>query len=212
MNDNPITGLRERKKAATHLAIERAAIEIAYEQGYETATVEAIAAKANVSVPTFFKYFRSKNIAIVGNGVALINEERAHQILENSGGGLLKGLARIAAECIAEGDPTGEFTRRRHRVIYKNPPLLQPHLAAIDRFESWLTQVVADRERLDPTRRRLSGQVTVEEEARLAVMVISSAIRHQVQQSIEKDIDANLGAEDLEMTITMMAAILRENS
>ena len=63
------SGLRERKKAATRLAIERAAVEIACEQGYEAATAEAIAAKADVSLRTFFNYFPSKDVAIVGRGL-----------------------------------------------------------------------------------------------------------------------------------------------
>lgn len=212
MQESLTSGLRERKKAATRLAIERAAVEIAWEQGYEAATAEAIAAKADVSLRTFFNYFPSKDIAIVGKGLELIDEERARRVLEESGADLLKGIVRVAAECGAETDPTSDLMRRRRRLIHRNPPLFYPHMTALDRFENQLTRVVADHLRMHPSRRRLSGRITVGEEARLAVVVVSSAVHYLVRQSIERDIDANLGTEGIEQTIDMMAEIHRKDS
>ncbi|XEC27209.1 TetR family transcriptional regulator [Streptomyces fradiae] len=49
--------LRERKKLKTRAAIRRAAYRIAGEQGWEAATVEAIAAGAEVSPSTVVRYF-----------------------------------------------------------------------------------------------------------------------------------------------------------
>jgi AcrR family transcriptional regulator len=212
MQDDRTNGLRERKKAAARLAIERAAVEIAWEQGYEAATAEAIAAKADVSLRTFFNYFPSKDIAIVGKGLALIDEERAKRLLEESGVDLLKGIVRVAVECEAETGPISDLMSRRRRLIHKNPPLFHPYLIAIARFESWMARIVADHLRMHPSRRRLSGRVTVEEEARLAVIVVSSAHHFLVQQSIERDIDANLGTTGIEETIDMMAEIHGKHS
>ena len=102
--------------------------------------------------------------------------------------------------------------RRRRRLIHKNPPLLHPHITAIDHFENQLTRVVADHLKADASRRRLSGQIAVTEEARLAVTMVSSAVRYRVQQSIERDVDANLSTKDIERTIDMMALIHRKDS
>lgn len=59
-------GLRERKKRRTRLAIHRAALQIASEDGLDHATAEAVAARAGVSTRTFFNYYPSTRDALTG--------------------------------------------------------------------------------------------------------------------------------------------------
>jgi AcrR family transcriptional regulator len=54
------TGLRERKKLKTKEAIQREALRLFQEQGYEGTTIEQIAAAAEISPSTFFNYFPTK--------------------------------------------------------------------------------------------------------------------------------------------------------
>lgn len=61
----PGTGLREAKKARTRAALARAALQLVAEDGLHATTVEAIAARADVSPRTFFNYFDTKDEAVV---------------------------------------------------------------------------------------------------------------------------------------------------
>jgi AcrR family transcriptional regulator len=58
------TDLRERKRAATREALHEAAVRLFSEKGYGETSVDEIAAAANVSRSTFFRYFGSKEAVV----------------------------------------------------------------------------------------------------------------------------------------------------
>jgi AcrR family transcriptional regulator len=65
----PMDGLRSHKKLKTRLAIQRAALELFAEKGFDETGVDEIALRAEVSTTTFFTYFRSKADVIAGDHV-----------------------------------------------------------------------------------------------------------------------------------------------
>lgn len=75
-------GLRYRKKLKARLAVERAALELVIERGYDGVTVEDICARAEISKKTFFNYFPSKASAIMGRMDAFPAAENLVEILE----------------------------------------------------------------------------------------------------------------------------------
>jgi AcrR family transcriptional regulator len=58
-------GLRERKKQKTRWSIQEHALRLFQDQGYDKTTVDQIAAAAEISPSTFFRYFKTKEDVVL---------------------------------------------------------------------------------------------------------------------------------------------------
>jgi AcrR family transcriptional regulator len=143
-------GLRERKKRQTRSALIGSALRLVADRGLAQVTVEEISADADVSLRTFFNYFRSKEDAVTGGGV--IAGERLTRLLRDAPPevpvpvAIRRGML-AEAEAI-ERDPTELLLVL---TIVERTPALKPHLvAAEDPILHSLAVAVGDRLGLDP--------------------------------------------------------------
>jgi len=138
------TGLRERKKAKTRLAIREHAMALFKDQGYDKTTVEQIAAAAEVSPSTFFRYFPSKEEVVLQDDydALLIAAFHAQQV----GVPPLQALRNAISEVflsMPEGQQAQEA--ERIRLMTEVPELRARMLAQVSEMIQMLAEAVAER-------------------------------------------------------------------
>jgi AcrR family transcriptional regulator len=138
------TGLRERKKAKTRLAIREHAMALFKDQGYDKTTVEQIAAAAEVSPSTFFRYFPSKEEVVLQDDydALLIAAFHAQQV----GVPPLQALRNAISEVFLSM-PAGQQAQEteRIRLMTEVPELRARMLAQVSEMLQMLAEAVAER-------------------------------------------------------------------
>jgi AcrR family transcriptional regulator len=139
------TGLRERKKLATRLALHEAALRLVTERGLEHVSVDDIAERADVSPRTFFNYFSSKDDAVLG----LDPDSSAHQVsafrdrpADETPVQALRAVTRAQAQEMATDT---DLWPLRLKVIDTTPALLGRLAAVFGEGERALAEAIAER-------------------------------------------------------------------
>ena len=142
-------GLRERKKARTRASLREHALRLFRLQGYQATTVEQIAAAAEVSPSTFFRYFPTKEDLVLQDDM----DTRMIEALEQQPPGLGPVAAvRAAAQQMFASytDADLEIIRETARLTMTVPEI---RARAMDEFARTITVVaeaVAKRAGRDP--------------------------------------------------------------
>lgn len=115
-------GLRQRKKLATRVALRKAAFELFKAQGYDATTTAQIAAAADVSPATFFRYFATKEALILEDDYDPLFLTDTEPI--DPDGNVPAQILRRAAELFDSLDETTRTTEtERARLVYASPGL-----------------------------------------------------------------------------------------
>jgi AcrR family transcriptional regulator len=139
------SGLRERKKMATRLALHKAALRLVAERGLDSVSVDEIAASADVSPRTFFNYFSSKDDAVLGLDPAMPQRQaeafRARPPDESS----LQALRTMTRDQATEMAEDPELWPLRLQVIEAHPGLVARLHAGFGQSERALAAAIAER-------------------------------------------------------------------
>jgi len=138
------TSLRERKKAKTRLAIREHAMALFKDQGYDKTTVEQIAAAAEVSPSTFFRYFPSKEEVVLQDDydALLIAAFHAQQVDVPPLRALRNAISEVFLS-MPEGQQAQEA--ERIRLMTAVPELRARMLAQVSEMIQMLAEAVAER-------------------------------------------------------------------
>src|SRR5262249_55837462 len=124
-------GLRERKKQQTRETIERVALELFAERGYEETTLAEIAEAADISPRTIFGYFQSKeDILFCGESGHIEKVEEA--LRQRPAGSTTVDALR---EFISSMPPPDDQAILRKRVVTASPDLqlkLRAHIGLLE--------------------------------------------------------------------------------
>ncbi|MEU0536914.1 TetR family transcriptional regulator [Amycolatopsis tolypomycina] len=132
-------GLRERKKARTRAAIQRHALRLFHEQGYSATTVDQIAAAAEISPSTFFRYFPTKEATVLYDPFdPLLIEAAVGQSAALSPIGALRATMTFIREQLPAEE--WEAERQRQGLVFREPELRS---AVMDKFAEGI-DVLAD--------------------------------------------------------------------
>ncbi|MGW0392830.1 TetR/AcrR family transcriptional regulator [Streptomyces sp. NPDC003042] len=99
------TGLRENKKLRTRRQLAATALELFLERGFDAVSVADVAAAAEVSKPTLFRYFPSKEDLVLDRFAD--HQDEAARIVRDrpAGQGPVEALRGHFAAALAERDP-----------------------------------------------------------------------------------------------------------
>ncbi|SDQ71092.1 transcriptional regulator, TetR family [Curtobacterium sp. UNCCL20] len=200
-------GLRERKRRATRLAIQQAALRIAIEDGLPAVTVDEISRRADVSPRTFFNYFPNKEAAILGEDPTL-SDDAARETFVAGGpkGDLLADVGTLLVHATRELIEERGLIEERQQVLRAAPELFSRRMESMKEFQAEVERAIVAR------LEGLSSGSVVEPEvlrrrARLASLVALATLRHAWWEWSDSDTDTHL-VDELERSFADLDALV----
>ena len=169
-------GLRERKQQQTRERLKRAAMALFLERGFEAATIDDIAAAADVSRRSFFHYFASKEDVVAAwqedAAAALVAGILARPADES----MLTAAENAIAAAVKRIDPTEAAAMSRLK--RDNPALHARDQLKYEKLERALADGLAQR----------AGRKSDRLKARLVAMIATGAMRVGGENWIGEDV------------------------
>ncbi|HOA85826.1 MAG TPA: TetR family transcriptional regulator [Microbacteriaceae bacterium] len=184
-------GLRQRKMLLTRRRMEQAAVDLAYEEGIASVTVDRICEIAMVSRSTFFNYFPSLDVAIFGEPLEY-DPELTGRLLTKHASDLVIAASLIVTESV-RGQTDDAVTRRRLALFAREPGTTTAVSWSSDLSRTRLITVIADWLDAHRERARLPEEDSATEARIIVAMSISlgdEAIRemHEVNGDVVIDL------------------------
>jgi AcrR family transcriptional regulator len=142
-------GLRERNKLRTRQEIADATLRLAADRGLEHVTVEQIAAAADVAPRTFFRYFDSKEDALLADHPERLDLLRETLKSRPPSEGPLTAVRQSILEVAGDLDEHRDLMLCKQRLMQDNPTLRGRSLEMMGELERTIAEALAERTGVD---------------------------------------------------------------
>ncbi|MEU3887700.1 TetR family transcriptional regulator [Streptomyces sp. NPDC029041] len=151
-------GLRERKKQRMYETVSDIAVRLFLEKGFDAVSVAEVAAAAEISKPTLFRYFPAKEDLVLYR--IADHEGEAARVVAEAGTAPVEALRRHFVAGLERGDPVTGLNDHPdvlafHALLYGTPSLVARAYAHQERSEAALAEVLGG----DLEARLAAGQI-----------------------------------------------------
>jgi AcrR family transcriptional regulator len=168
----PVEGLRERHRKRTAADLEEAALTLFSERGFDAVTIDDIAAAADVSRRTFFRYFASKEDVILSDHPKRLDELEAALDRRPADEPALTALRHAIMSLVGSMEEQREHMVRRFSLMTTTPALEARSLCLQRNWETAVTGMLATRMGVDPAKDLRPGVVAA---TTMAAMRVATA-------------------------------------
>jgi AcrR family transcriptional regulator len=151
-------GLRQRKKQRMYETLSEIAIRLFLEKGFDAVSVAEIAAAAEISKPTLFRYFQAKEDLVLHR--IADHEDEAARVVAESDEPPLAALRRHFLDALERNDPVTGLNDHPavlafHSLLYGTPALVARAHGHLERQEAALAEALGG----DLDARLAAGQI-----------------------------------------------------
>jgi AcrR family transcriptional regulator len=158
--ERPRSGLRERRKRLTAAELEAAAYRLFGERGFDNVTVDDIAAEADVSRRTFFRYFASKEDVLLADHFVQLARLREAMAARPPDEPIVTALRNALLSLTSDFEERKEMIITRGRLMRDTPSLQARSLVHQKLWEDAMQEMVAARLGVDPVKDLRPGIVS----------------------------------------------------
>ena len=160
------TGLRERRRVKARRAIQECALDLFDERGFAAVTIEEIAAAAEVSPSSVYRYFGTKEGILVADEFDTMSEEALEEILDLTDpvGSLVRIVRNYEATPDGPAEPAPPAARspwRRVRYFFQEPSVRMAFCATLDRAGQRIAPLMARTGDFTDTQARVAANALV---------------------------------------------------
>lgn len=179
----PPLGLRERKKQRTERELRAAALQLFSERGFDHVTTDDIAAAAEVSKTTFYRYFESKEHVLLGNSAEWLTAIQRTLADQPRDLPVLSAVRNSVTYISTLYELDRESVLLKAKVVREAPSLVARNLEQQAKWEAIVAEFIAS---------RLPDRPTNAFRARVVAAQVMATMRAALQQWLDSNGRDNL--------------------